>query len=120
QSTGIVGVWDDVTGTFEGDFQIPPRATTLDVTDPAPATISLIVHMDAEPVVGNIDPVSGEVSLATIIDVTLEFQTLELPPNPAGALNMDCIMEDIDVEFSSSPDGEPFDPNVDPPTFAVT
>lgn len=120
-SAGVTGVIDDVTGDFEGDLVIPPRETTQRVDAPVigPSTINLRVSVEAEPIVGNVDPETGEVIATSVIDVKMLFVDL-IPDSgiPANlALNIECTMADITMELASDPDGEPFDPETQ--TFAV-
>jgi hypothetical protein len=121
-SAGLVGVIDDVTGDFEADMTIPDRATTQRVDDPPlPGDISLIIRISADPVVGNVDPATNVVEAATLVDVAMTFEQLVPDANPAApiVLGITCTMADIPMELSSEPDGENFDPNANPTTFAV-
>jgi hypothetical protein len=120
-SAGLVGEIDDVTGDFEADMTIPSRQTTQAVTAPVTGTIDLLVEVNADPVVGNVDPATNVVEASTVIDVVMTFQILTLDADPTNpiTLNTECTMGDIPMELSSEPNGENFDPNANPTTFAV-
>jgi hypothetical protein len=121
-TTGIVGVWDDATGDFAGEYIVPPRRTTQRNETVIPGDIELEINMLFDPVVGTVDPVSGEIDVETEVDVVLTFIQLvpDADPTSPVPLNVECVLGPIELQLSSSPDGEPIDFAESPLSFVVT
>lgn len=108
-SSGIVGVWDDVTGDFDGEFVSPTRRATQRVDAPIAGDLDLVIDTTPVSSVGSIDPVTGAIEVTTVFDLDLLFERLVPDANPAApvALNVACTLPAITLELSTDAPGFP-------------
>lgn len=118
ESSGIVGVWDDVTGDLTADMEIAPRASVECVASSGVfGILGSTTTYEASEVLGNIDPITGDVELETDIMVTIDIPNIQLYSDAActtflGPLVLDAVCEvgPVNIQASTSnPGGVPFD-----------
>lgn len=110
---GFELTWDDVTGDLEGmSLNNPLFGTTeADIDGPGPTppvevNISATFDTVGDPnTTGNLDPTTGEATLESEIEITLNFQV-------TGLFEGECVLGagGLTVAYTTDPPGSPWDP----------
>jgi hypothetical protein len=117
--SGIVGVVDDVTGEFEGDFISTPRRSTQHIDAPVPGNLDLVIGSETQSSEGTVDPVTGEVAVVNVFDIVITVEQLvpDASPTTPVPLNVQCTIPGIELKLTSAPPGFPATSPGDP--FAI-
>ncbi len=100
EGSAITGTWDDETGAFQGDFDIP----NTDMGEIIPDSGLCLNIAGSGQADGTVDPITGEGTITTTLTVVME---LLLCGGPVGGT---CNMGPFDIALSTDPPGSPMAP----------